>query len=117
MVRLLAKPENYVGKKIRVVGVLFRDIEVSHLFISRDSLEGFDTVSAIELPSEPTAWPASQEEIDSLNERIVAVEGVVEIVPNRLHIILKMKNVTRIFGKGGFGKAAHTKSTELVNPR
>lgn len=93
---VLTNPNQYVGKKVRIIGVYFHDFETSNLFFSRDALEAYDVSSAIGLPVLEKLLPASVSELESLNGCLVAVEGVVYSDGARL----SLKEVTRIFLKG-----------------
>lgn len=93
---VLVNPDQYVGKKVRVIGAYFHDFENSYLFLSRDALEAYDVSSALGLPIQEKSLPAAADDLESLNGCLVAVEGIVF----RDGVHLGLKDVSRIFLKG-----------------
>ena len=96
MVCVLANPDHYLGKRVRVIGAYFHDFETSNLFLSRDSLESYDVSSAIGLPIPQKLLPGPVADLELLNGCLVAVEGVIYRDGNRV----SLKDVSRIFLKG-----------------
>lgn len=95
-VNVLSNSKEFIGKKIRVIGVYFHDFESSRLFLSREALEAWDVPSAIQLPVAGKLLPAPVDQLEKLNGCLVAIEGVVYREANRIGL----KDVTRVFLKG-----------------
>lgn len=101
LVKILVNPSAFLGKKVRVVGVYHHDFEASYLFLSRDSLEGYDVESAIKLPVDPVQLPGPEAGIERMNGCVVAIEGTLYKTSDRFGDRLGLRNMNRIYYKGG----------------
>jgi hypothetical protein len=102
MVVLLASPTQFERVPIRVIGAFSRDIDGTYLFLGRDSLEAYDTASAIGLPASANRYPATEEQLGQLEGCLVAIEGIVEVKSGAV----VFTSITRIFNKGTIAKRA-----------
>lgn len=96
LVQLLSRPEAFVGRKVRVMGVLsWHPDDGALLFLSREHYNAADIASSIDLPIKDELLPAPGKDVEKVNGSIVSVEGVV-VIWGSVNKRVAIRPVTRI---------------------
>jgi len=76
IINLIATPEKYDGKLVRVTGVGRYEFESNALFLSEEDYENNITLNAVSLDYNYDKLKVKSHELDKMNGDYVAVEGV-----------------------------------------
>ena len=95
MINLIATPEKYHGKVVRLIGVSFIKFESNGIYLSKEHLNNGVTKNALWLSFDFKAIGKTEEELSKYNGQYVLVEGVFNI-DDKGHMGLKSGSIEKI---------------------
>ncbi|MDH3639984.1 MAG: hypothetical protein OES09_16195, partial [Gammaproteobacteria bacterium] len=75
LIRLIANPDNYQGRKVRVIGVAILEFEDNNLWVSKEALKYRVLKNAIWIEPNFEKLGASSEALSKYNGKYVLIEG------------------------------------------
>lgn len=76
IIQLIANPDSFDGRKVRVLGVLRWEFEGNSLYLSKDAHDHWMMHDAVWVDLDPAKVGAREDEIQKLSGRHVLMEGV-----------------------------------------
>ena len=95
LINLIATPEKYDGKLVRVIGISFLEFESNGLYLSKEDLENGVTKNALWIEINPQTVGKTEKELSKYNGKYILVEGVF-IKDNTGHMGLKSGSIMNI---------------------